>query len=262
MQVKYLVFLGVVVIFALVASVGLGLLVGQKILGEAKKESSVPVGNTYVTIIQYNKPLSEFTVQSTFGEVTIPVKGKVNIVTPQYVNCPDVCHWETGIILYAVEVLKEKGYLDDIVIITVGTNPFYETLDQGREYQLSKMGDYIEQGLKWYWVLEPYEKQKQIWDAFGIGVVPYCILENEGGGEEADDGYVELSPEEFLQWIEEGKVDPVLQCGVNHTAGFFLVDSQGNLRYFVAPTQDGWVKGQKYVAEALVEYVVKLLEEG
>jgi len=257
MQVKYLAFLGFVIIFALAASVGLGLFVGQKILGEAKEESAVPVGNTYVTIIEYDRPLPEFRVQSTFGEITVPVKGKVNIVLPQYVYCPDVCHWETSILLYALEMLKEKGYMDDIVIVTIGVNPFYETLDQGREYQLSKLGDYIEEGLEWYWVLEPYEIQKQLWDAFGIGVVPYCIIEE--GGEET---YVELTPEEFIQWIEEGKVDPVLECGVNHTAGFFLVDREGNLRYFVSPTQDGWVKGQKYVAEALVEYVVKLIEEG
>ncbi len=257
MQFRYLAFLGVVVLLALAASVGIGLFVGQKIIGEAKKESAVPVGNTYVTIIQYNKPLPELTVQSTFGEVTVPVKGKVNIVTPQYVYCPDVCHWETSILYYAVSMLEEKGYLDDIVIVTIGVNPFYETLDDGKEYQLSKMGDYIERGLKWYWVLEPYEKQKQLWDAFGIGVVPYCIVESGNGEEE----YVELKPEEFLQWIEEGKVDPVTQCGVNHTAGFFLVDKEGNLRYFVAPTQEGWVKGQKYVAEALAEYVVKLVEE-
>lgn len=257
MQVKYLAFLGVVLVLALAASVGIGLFVGQKIIGEAKKESAVPVGNTYVTIISYERPLPEFRVQSTFGEVTVPVKGKVNIVTPQYVYCPDVCHWETSILVYAVEMLEEQGYLDNIVIVTIGVNPFYETLEQAREYQTSKMGDYINDGLEWYWVLESYERQKELWDAFGIGVVPYCIVEGEG-----DEDYIELSPEEFMQWIEEGRVDPVLQCGVNHTEGFFLVDGNGYLRYFVAPTQDGWVKGQKHVADALVEYVVKLLEEG
>lgn len=255
MQLKYVVFLAVVAILALAVSIGFGFIVGEKILGEAKENSAVARQNTYVTVITYDKPLPGFTVNTTFGEVTIPVEGKINIVTPQYVYCPDVCHWETSILYYTVQKLYEEGLLDEVVIVTIGVNPYYETLIDGKEYQLAKMGDFIEKGLKWYWVLEQLEKQRQIWEAFGIGVVPYC---------KTVDGefYPELSDEEFIKLIDEGRCDPIMGGGVNHTAGFFIVDKEGMLRYFVAPSEEGWIAGQKYVAEALYELIYEMIREG
>lgn len=255
MQLKYIAFLAVVTLLALTVSIGFGLVVGEKILGEAKEKSAVARQNSYVTVIAYSKPLPEFTVNSTFGVVTIPVEGKINVVTPQYVYCPDVCHWETSILYYTAQKLHEEGLLDEIVIVTIGVNPYYETLAQGREYQLAKMGDLIERGLRWYWVLEPLEKQKQLWEAFGIGVVPYCRTVD-------GEFYPELSDEEFIKLIEEGRCDPVVGGGVNHTAGFFIVDKEGVLRYFVAPSEEGWIAGQKYVAEALYELIYEMIMGG
>lgn len=50
----------------------------------------------YGSILQFNASKVEaFTLDSTAGRVLFPVPGKVNVVTPQYLSCPDICPLES-----------------------------------------------------------------------------------------------------------------------------------------------------------------------
>jgi len=63
----------------------------------------VGVGSSsYASVVgpdMLNRTVRSFTLNSTLGVITIPIEGRVSVLTPQYVGCPDVCHWETAILV-------------------------------------------------------------------------------------------------------------------------------------------------------------------
>ncbi|BAN90548.1 SCO family protein [Aeropyrum camini] len=240
-----------VVLVAFAISVGVALIVASTVITKLVGNTSIASYNSYVAAIEYNKPLEPVEALSNEGEIRIPVEGVVNIVVPQYVNCPDVCHWESAIMLYLMGELVDRGLQDKVVFVTIGVNPYYETIADGERYMESVAGDYLEKGVRWIWVLDSVEKQEKLWDMFGIAVSLYCVKK---------DGSIvnQLTYEDYLSLKNSGECRFI---GVNHTAGFIIVDSQGVFRYFISPTDEGWQRGQKQVAEAILQYILNLVEE-
>lgn len=62
-----------------------------------------------------NRLIFPVQVNDTIGLVEIPVKGKVNVVVPQYVRCPNICHLETIIMIYVMKELEREGYGDKVL---------------------------------------------------------------------------------------------------------------------------------------------------
>lgn len=248
MRIRYLLFVVLALIAGFAASAVAGLLVSDYIFGRA----DLPEANEYVGIIELGFEVQEITAMSTGGEVTVPVKGKVNIVLPQYVHCPDICHWETSILSYVLERLVEEGLQDKVVIITLGVNPYYETLEDARNYLQARAGKFMEQGITWLWIQDDLETMKKLWAEYRFLVKPYCV--KEGG--EVLDLPVDLTPSDVERYLNECEF-----LGVNHTGGFAIIDANGVYRYFITPTDKGWVDGQRYVAEAIYNKVVQLIEE-
>ncbi|MCE4604136.1 MAG: hypothetical protein F7B20_04125 [Aeropyrum sp.] len=239
-----------VFLLALAASSILAVLVGGRILDRLVGNTDLESFDDYAAVIKYSEPIPKMTVTSSAGVVEIPIDGKINVVLPQYVNCPDVCHWESSIIVYLMKMLMDDGLIDEVAFVTIGTNPYYETLQDGVDYMNLVAGDLIDQGVFWIWVQEEnYQDQKPIWEAFKIAVQPYCIME---------DGTIldTVSEEEFLKLYEEQSCETY---GVTHTAGFIVVDRDGYMRYFISPTDDGWKRGQDKVAEAIYNVITELL---
>lgn len=211
-------------LLAFTVSVGLGVLVGDRVFDKARESTGIE-SNVYVTVIPFNESLEFMTAQSTRGEVTIPIKGKVNVVVPQYVLCPDVCHWETSIMLYAFTRILEDGFEDKVVFVTISVDPWMETIDDAREYQESTAGEYLRRGIEWYWIHDSLEVMERLWEEYNIVVV----LDNETNT-------------------------------VTHTAGFYIIAPDGTLTYFISPTSQGWIQGQKEVAETLYRVIRELAE--
>jgi cytochrome oxidase Cu insertion factor (SCO1/SenC/PrrC family) len=60
------------------------------------------VSSSYASVAgpdMLNWTVRSFTLNSTLGVTTIPIEGKVNALTPLYVECPGVRHWETAILV-------------------------------------------------------------------------------------------------------------------------------------------------------------------
>ncbi|GBF09307.1 putative SCO1 protein [Aeropyrum pernix] len=239
------------VLVAFAISVGVALIVASTVVTKLISNTSIASYNNYVAVIEYGKPLEPVEARSSEGIIRVPMEGVVNVVVPQYVNCPDVCHWESAIMIYLMGELVERGLQDKVVFVTIGVNPYYETLEDGKRYMESVAGDYLDKGVRWIWVLDDVEKQEELWNMFGIAVSLYCVK---------SDGSIinELTYDDYLKLEESGECSFV---GVNHTAGFIIVDGDGVFRYFMSPTEDGWKRGQRQVAETILQYILKLVEE-
>lgn len=154
-------------------AIGTALLFGKILIPQMAEGKRQLESTQYYAIYHPNLTVPDFTVNSTNGTITIPIKGYVNIVTAQYVKCPDVCHWETDIMLATFELIKKHHAEDKIVFVTIGVDPWDENLAMARAYMEMKAGKYLRQGMKWVWVLNPVEKQLQIYKAYKISVVKH-----------------------------------------------------------------------------------------
>lgn len=152
-----------------------------------------------VQVLQPDKPLFPLTVQTIDGPLTIPVDGKLNIFVPQYVNCPDICHYETMIMLYVMNRTIAEGLADDIVWITIEVDPEGSNPDAARAYMRGMARDMLSQ-VDWRWILDTPEKMQRVYLLF----------------------------EMMVQKDQETGL-------VGHTAGFFIVTPQGWLLYYVKP---------------------------
>ncbi len=196
--------------FALSIAIALviGYIVGSVIVPYIAGEPSY-TRNPYVIITEPNIPVKSFTLNSTYGPLKIPVDGKVNVVTPQYVRCPDICHWETAILLGLFEYAYEENALDKIVFITIGVDPWNESLELARTYQNIKAGKWFEKGVYWIWVYDDPSIMGEVWKEYRI--------------------YVEKNWTNYL---------------VTHWGGFLIV-KDGVIRYVASPTLDGWASPAK-----------------
>lgn len=184
--------------------------------------------NPYASIVgpdMLNIPVKAFNVNSTFGKIRVPVEGKINILTPQYVGCPDVCHWETAILVALFELVDREGLKDKVVFITLGVDPWSENLDIARGYQMVKAGKWLERGVYWAWVYDNLTVMEKLWEEYRV--------------------YVERDNKTGL---------------VNHFAGFIVV-SDDKIKYLVVPTAEGWAKPAR-VAEILYNIIVREVHGG
>ena len=160
------------------------------------------------------------------GEFTVPIEGTVNVFLPQYVRCPDICHYETNIIRYVMVKLDKEGLLDKVVFVTIDVDPWKGTEDEALQYMRENVEPLGIQP-RWIWVGSDtdIEKLKNLWIQLGITV--------------------QRDPETGL---------------IQHTGGFYIVSEKGFYLYYVGPTPDGW-KAQDKVAEALY-MVLKAVIQG
>ncbi len=249
MRAKYLLVAVAALVLGFVVSAAVGFLLSDYVF----RHADVPEANEYAGVVELNVPVAEIQARSTAGEVVVPIKGKVNIVLPQYVHCPDICHWETSILAYVLEKLIEEGLQDEVVIVTLGVNPYYETLEHAQNYLQARVGKMMEKGVTWIWVQDDLEVMKKLWKEYRFAVKPYCVKEDGN----VVDLPVDLTKEEVEKYRRECEF-----LGITHTGGFAIIDKKGIYRYFIAPTSEGWVEGQQGVAEVIYSKVKALIEEG
>ena len=162
--------------------------------------------NPYASVAPLDLPVKSFNVSSTAGPLVLPVPGRVNVITPQYVGCPDVCHWETAILVALFQYVVEGGLEGRVAFVTIGVDPWSENLDIARGYQMVKAGQWLDKGILWAWVYDDVPLMERLWDEYRI--------------------YVERDNKTGL---------------VNHFAGFIVV-VDGRIKYIVVPTAEGWAK--------------------
>jgi protein SCO1/2 len=242
-----------VVIAAFVLGLGVSILVGLWVSGLIFRQAEVPEANLYAGVFEFNFKVKPITAMSSAGEITVPIPGKVNVVLPQYVHCPDICHWETSILKYVLERLVAEGIQDEVVFVTLGVNPYYETVEDGERYLEEMVGDFLAKGVTWIWVQDDLETMKELWMEYRFLVKPYCVKEDGT----VEDLPVDLTPEDVERLLEECRF-----LGINHTGGFVIVDREGTYRYFIAPTDEGWTRGQRQVAETIYRKLLEVIREG
>ncbi len=153
-----------------------------------------------VDLYYVNKSMFPMIVDTTIGETRIPVPGKINIFTPQYINCPDICHMESLILVYIMNKSVAEGFSSKLAFITVEVDPVGTNKTAIINYMKGIAGDLYDR-IDWIWVTGDKEKLEKLWGQLGIKA-------------QRDD-------------------DTGL---VGHTAGFFIVDGDtGMIIYYVKP---------------------------
>jgi len=168
-----------------------------------------------------NRLMFPLTVNSTVGPIRVPVDGKINIITPQYTRCPDICHLETAVMVYVMRVLEDRGYRDAVIWVTIDVDPWSSSMSSVEAYMASKARALAERG-SWIWVLDDEGTLRQLWSQLGIRA--------------------ERDPKTGL---------------VAHTAGFIIVDDRGYIRYHVNPRDWSNVKAIADKVEKLVEDLLR-----
>ncbi len=190
-----------------------------------KTEKERPIETyKYAGVLRENKVVNEFSVVTNYGNITLPIKGKVNILTPQYLRCPDICHLESIMMYYVMTRAVEEGFYKDIVFITIDVDPWRDTLENATKYQKRIMKDLYGK-ITWIWILDDVDKMFDVYDRFKI--------------------YVKRDKETGL---------------IIHFGGFIVIDKNGVWRYTIVPTGDGWNRPYD-VAKILYEKVKKLVSE-
>lgn len=182
----------------LVVSVSVGYMLGAGLIGPKIEENRPAEVYGTVSVTTWNKPAPVFTVNSTVGEVTIPFKGKVTVMTPQYVRCPDICHLESQMMVYVMNKSIQEGWADKVVWVTVEVDPWDGTPEMAMDYQRRVAKDLLDK-VTWIWLFDSVEKMQEIYDAYNI----------------------------YVKKNENGLVD--------HFGGFLIIDRDGTLRYIVHP---------------------------
>ncbi len=166
----------------------------------------------YGSVLEFNSTKVEtFTLESTAGRVVFPILGKVNVVTPQYLSCPDICHLESIMMKYVMAKVAESGWQDRVVFVTIDVDPWKDNPEAARAYIDAYASDLLARGVKWVWIVDAPEKMQEVWDALRI--------------------YVEKDQETGL---------------VTHTGGFFIISPEGKLLYFLSPSSAGWKEPDKF----------------
>ncbi|MCE4613122.1 MAG: SCO family protein [Desulfurococcales archaeon] len=163
-------------------------------------------------VFNLSSPMFPLMVNVTDGErvfeAEVPVKGKITIFVPQYVNCPDICHIESMVMMGVMSKLVRDGLAGEVVWVTVEVDPEGSTSKDVMAYMRSIAGSLYGE-FTWYWVLNKDEKLEKLWGQIGI--------------------QAERDPNTGL---------------VGHTAGFYIADRNGVLLYYVRPnigiTESGW----------------------
>ncbi len=160
-------------------------------------------GSTLAYIITPNFSITSMNVTSTVGNITIPVPGKINVMAPQYVRCPDVCHWESYVLVYLMNRTISYGLSEDIVFVTISVDPWKETYEDATSYQKSRARDLLNKA-SWIWVLGDVDSMIKVWENFRV--------------------FVARSPDGL----------------VVHSTDFYIFDKNGKILYIVRPTNEGW----------------------
>ncbi|MCE4602054.1 MAG: SCO family protein [Desulfurococcales archaeon] len=181
-------------------------------------------------VFQVNKSMFPMELETTVGNIRVPVGGVINVFVPQYVNCPDICHIETMIMLYVMNKSLEEGWADRVVWITVEVDPWNTTEEGVREYMEGVAGPLLDKGVTWIWVLDRGAGLTKLWGQLGI-----------------------MSQKDSETGL------------VGHTAGFYIVDENGFIMYYIKPKTtaigNAWEKPRD-VAEGLYKILRHLaLEE-
>ena len=184
--------------------------------------SSVADIGRYGSILKYDPPraIRELTVNSTEGPIEFPVKGKINIVTPQYVGCPDICPLESMIMHYIMEDIADLGLQDRVVFITIDVDPWRDTPEEALDYMEAHAGNLIARGIKWIWIVDEPGRMRDLWESLSI----YVKRDNATGL-------------------------------ITHTGGFFIISPDGKLLYFVSPSSQGW-KEHSRIAKIIVNTIL------
>ena len=210
--------IAIVVIAAVVGAVS-GYMVVKLAFEPAEKNRPVEsVGG--VNVLEWNRPVERVTIMSSEGPIELPIKGKVNVVVPQYVNCPDICHLESLMMKYAMEKSVEEGLAGEIVWVTIDVDPWNGTMEAARNYMESIAGDLMGK-VEWIWVLDSLDNMRKVYDAYTMAVE----RDNETGL-------------------------------VTHTALFYIVDREGVIRYIVSPNWED-ISGTGAVLWSKIKEVVK-----
>ncbi len=210
----------VIAIVGLVVSIGVGFSISKLYLENRLNEARSYEIEGNVAVAKMVKPLERFTVKTTNNTtITIPIEGKVNIITPQYVRCPDICHMETQMMLYVMNKSIEEGFNDKIVFVTLSVDPWNETPRMANTYMKGVAGNYLDH-VEWIWVLDSVDTMQRIYNAYGI--------------------YVEKDFNTTL---------------VTHWGGFIITDTKGNQIYVVNPDWNNIPASAKVLYEKVKEVV-------
>ncbi|MEM2223217.1 MAG: SCO family protein [Acidilobaceae archaeon] len=169
-----------------------------------------------------NRLMYPIRVNSTIGLIEIPLEGKINVFVPQYVNCPDICHIETAIMVTVMRELEVKGLLDKVVWITIDVNPWSSNFTIVKKYMRESLGrDLADKS--WIWVLDDTKIIDILWKQLDIR----AERDNKTGL-------------------------------IGHKAGFIVADQRGYIRYYVIPRD--WSK-PNIVAEKIIQLLLDLGKE-
>lgn len=149
------------------------------------------------SVLRLDKKIKTIEACSTDGTIEIPIKGKINVMTFQYTRCPDICHLESGVLVRLMNRVIARGLEDKIVFVTIGVDPWNDTIDSVRSYMRNVAGEDLNR-VRWVWVLDNVENMKRIWWELKI----VAIKDNKTGL-------------------------------VTHTAGFYIFDESGKWVYVV-----------------------------
>lgn len=151
-----------------------------------------------------NYSIVSMSVNSTAGNITIPIPGKINVMTFQYLRCPNYCHWESYVLVYLMNKTVSSGLSGDIVFVTIDVDPWRDTFDDIKSYQRSRAGALLNNA-SWVWVLDDINKMTDVWSNFRI--------------------FVARNPDDL---------------SVIHSTGFYIFDRNGKILYYIQPTPYGW----------------------
>ncbi|MEM2224335.1 MAG: SCO family protein [Acidilobaceae archaeon] len=205
-------------VLALAIAYAVGSILVPWLAGESPGHSA-----PYSSVFKVEMPVRSFKASSTKGLIEFPVSDRINIITPQYVRCPDICHWETNILIALFEEAYKANALDRIAFITIGLDPWDEDLNLASTYQEARAGEWLKRGVYWAWIYDNITLMRDIWNEYRI--------------------YVEKDEKTRL---------------INHFAGFIIV-KDGKVVYVVVPTTEGWSKPAN-VAKQIWELVDELMK--
>lgn len=206
------IYVGVAAVAAIIAIVAL-LASGLLHTGSSEGSEYIKADSTVLAYVIKNPNFSITSIyaNSTYGNISLPIKGRVSIMTFQYIRCPDICHWETYVFVYLMNRTASYGLGNDIAFVTIDVDPWRSTYEDAISYQRSKAGKLLD-SVSWIWVLDSVDKMTEIWRDFRIFVA------------RGDDE-------------------------ITHSAGFYIFDRDGRLVYIIQPTQDGWRNLDKLAQE-------------
>jgi cytochrome oxidase Cu insertion factor (SCO1/SenC/PrrC family) len=178
---------------------------GQSVAGEGGV-FEIKSGSTVLAYVirNPNYSISTIDVRSTAGDISLPIAGRVSVMTFQYVRCPDICHWETYVLVYLMNKTLSSGLAGNVIFVTIDVDPWRTTYEDVTRYQSSRAGKLLK-NVTWIWVLDDVDKMAKVWENFRI--------------------FVARDPNTGL---------------ITHSAGFYIFNKEGRLIYIIQPTKEGW----------------------